>query len=139
MRRAVLILMIASACASGTPSQNRLRIDVIEQRSQRMAAVGPHAYTVRITNMSAGPIEVESIELAPAGLTDLTFEDAMQNVGEVVSPGETRDFQMFVSIESRGRSSAQFVSSVDSVSVTIPCRSDSGDFVASEVVSISRR
>jgi hypothetical protein len=92
-----------------------------------------------VSNISAGPIEVESIHLAPAGMSDYTFEDAMQTVGDVVSPGEIREYQMFVTIVPQGRGSGQFTSNLDSVNVTIACRSETGNFVDSEVVSITQR
>ena len=139
MRRAVLILILASACASGDSKQHGLRVDVFEQRGQRITMTGQHAYIVRVSNISAEPIELESIHLAPAGVTDYTFEDAMETIGDVVSPGESREYPMFVTIVAQGRSSTQFTSNIDSVSVTISCRSDSGNFVDSEVVSIARR
>src|SRR2546430_17403090 len=103
MRRGGIILILLSACASGTPSRHALRVDVVEQRGQRIVMVGPHAYTVRVSNISAEPIEVESIQLAPAGLSDFTFDDAMQTIGDVISPGETREFEMFVMIVPQGR------------------------------------
>src|ERR1700730_13623029 len=98
MRKTVLILMLATACASGDTQKNALRIDVIEERGERITTTGQHAYTVRVINMSPGPVEVDSIHLAPAGLSDYTFEDAMQAVGDVISPGETREYPMWVTI-----------------------------------------
>jgi hypothetical protein len=139
MRRAVLILILAAACASGDTKKNAVRVDVIEERGQRVTATGMHAYTVRVTNMSPGPVEVESIHLAPAGMSDYTFEDAMQTVGDVLSPGETREYLMWVTIVAQGRSTSQFTSNLNSLSVTIACRSETGDFVDSEVVSITQR
>jgi len=136
MRRAVLILAVASACASGDSRPNALSISVIEQGAQRITMTGSHSYTVRVSNMSPAPIEIESIHLAPAGVSDYTFEDAIQTIGDVISPGETREFQMFVTIAPQARSSSQFTSNLDSVSVAISCRSESGSFVDSEVVSI---
>jgi hypothetical protein len=46
---------------------------------------------------------------------------------------------MFVTVVAQGRGSAQFTSNIDAVSVTIACKSESGNFVDSEVVSITRR
>jgi hypothetical protein len=139
MRRGVLILVVAAACASGTPHRQALRVEVSEQRGQRITMTGPHIYTLSLNNGSAEPIEVESIHLAPSGPGDFTFEDAIQAVGDVMSPGETREYQMFVTIVPQARGSSQFTSSIDSVSVTIACRSETGNFVDSEVVSITRR
>ena len=139
MRKTVLILMLATACASGDTQKNALRIDVIEERGERITTTGQHAYTVRVINMSPGPVEVDSIHLAPAGLSDYTFEDAMQAVGDVISPGETREYPMWVTIVGQGRTTSQFTMNLNSVSVTIACRSESGDFVDSEVVSIQSR
>jgi hypothetical protein len=139
MRRAVLILILAAACASGDTQKNALRIDVIEERGERITATGQHAYTVRVVNMSPGPVEVESIHLAPAGITDFTFEDAMQTVGDVLSPGETREYPMWVTIVAQGRPTSQFTSNLNSMSVMLACRSESGNFVDSEVVPIRSR
>ena len=100
---------------------------------------GQHAWMVRVSNISPGPIELESIHLAPAGASDYTFEDAMQTLGDLVSPGETREYPMFVTIVAQARSSSQFTSNLSSVSVTISCRSETGSFVDSEVVSIAQR
>ena len=139
MRRGVLILLLAAACASTDTKPRGLRVDVIEQRGQRMTIAGPHSYIVRLSNISAEPIAVESIQLGTSGASDLIFEDAMQNIGEELAPGETREYPMFVTIVAQTRSSSQFTSSIDSVTVTTACRAASGDFVDSEVVSISRR
>src|ERR1700682_4391040 len=136
MRRAVLILILATACASGDTQKNALRIGVVEERGERITATGMHAYTVRVTNLSPGPVEVESIHLAPAGITDFTFEDAMQTVGDVLSPGETREYPMWVTIVAQGRPTSQFTSNLNSMSVMLACRSESGNFVDSEVVPI---
>ena len=139
MRRAVLILILAAACASGDPHRNALRIDVSEQRGQRITATGPHFYMVTLNNASQELIAVESIQLAPSGASDFTFEDEMQTVGEDIAPGETRQYQMFVTILPLGRGSAQFTSNIDTVHVTVSCKSNSGVFIDSEVVSITRR
>jgi hypothetical protein len=139
MRRAVLILILATACASGDAKKNALRVDIIEERGQRVTATGMHAYTVRVTNMSPGAVEVESIHLAPAGMSEYTFEDAMQTVGDVLSPGETREYLMWVTIVAQGRSTSQFTMNLNSLSVTVACRSETGNFVDSEVVSIQSR
>jgi hypothetical protein len=106
---------------------------------ERITATGMHAYTVRVTNMSPGQVEVESIHLAPAGITDFTLEDAMQTVGDVLSPGETREYQMWVTIVAQGRPTSQFTSNLNSMSVMLACRSESGNFVDSEVVPIRSR
>src|SRR6266699_1563029 len=132
MRRAVLILVLSAACASGMSHRNAFRIDVLEQRGQRITMTGPHLYTVRLTNVSSESIEVESITLAPAGPSEVTFDDAMQTIGDTLSAGESREFEMFVTIDARGRASSQFTPNVDSVNVSIACRSDSGNFVDSE-------
>jgi hypothetical protein len=139
MRRAALILVLTAACASGDPKQNTLSISVFEQGAQRITAAGPHSFTVSVMNVSPAPIEIESIQLAPAGASDYTFEDAIQTVGDVISPGETREFPMFVTIASQGRSLSQFTSNLNSVNVTLSCRSETGSFVDSQVVSIAHR
>ena len=139
MRSAVLILILAAGCASGDSQKNGVRVDVIEERGERITTPGQHAFTVRVTNMSPGQVEVESIHLAPAGITDFTFEDAMQTVGDVLSAGEARGYPMWVTIVAQGRPTSQFTSNLNSVSVTVACRSESGNFVDSEVVPIRPR
>jgi hypothetical protein len=140
MRRGVLILILAVACASSDTKKNSLRIDVVEQRGQRFTMTGQHAYMVRVTNTSPGPVELESIHLKPAGVTDFTFEDEMLTVGDILSYGETREYPMFVTIvPEKGGSSSQFTANLNSVSVTIACRSESGTFVVSDVVPIQAR
>ena len=82
---------------------------------------------------------MDSITLAPAGPAEVTFDDAMQTIGESIAPGEVRDFEMFVTIDVRGRPATQFMPSIDSVDVTVACRSEGGDFVDSRMVSVQRR
>jgi hypothetical protein len=139
MRRAVLILVLAAACASGDTKKNAVRVDVIEQRGERFTMIGQHSYMVRVTNMSPGPVELETIHLAPAGASDFTFEDAMQTVGDVISPGETREYPMWVTVVAQGRPTSQFISNLNSMNVTVACKSESGNFVDSEVVPIRTR
>ena len=139
MRAASLILILATACATTDSKQHGLRVDVVEQRGQRMTIAGPHAYLVRVTNISAEAIGVESIHLAPSGASEFTFEDAMQSIGDELASGETREYPMMVEIVAQSRGASQFTSNIDSVSVTVSCVSPTGNFVDSEVVSVSRR
>jgi hypothetical protein len=140
MRRAVLILVLAMACASSDTKVNSLRVNVTETRGQRYTMTGQHTYTVIVTNTSPGQVEIQSIHVKPAGVTDFTFEDAMLTPGDVLSYGETREYPIWVEIvPEKGGLSPSFTMNLNSVSVTVSGRSETGNFVVSEVVTIQAR
>ena len=101
--------------------------------------VGQHVYTVRLTNISPGPVEVQSIQLKPAGATDFSFDDAILTVGDDLAYAESREYPISVTVAAQSMSSPQYIMNINSLSVTVACRSESGNFIVSEDVPIQVR
>src|SRR5262249_45243989 len=135
MRRLTILVVLAVACASSGPTQRRLAIDVYEEGSMRSAIIGPHSYTVRVRNVSAGAINIQSIRLDLAGFGDLDLEGGMASIGDTIDPGEEQHYQMSVNILP-GRGVSSNTASLSQIRVTISCSDERGSFVADDTVYI---
>jgi hypothetical protein len=136
----VLFLFLAAGCASSAPKQRMISVEVFEASQNRgpISAVGPHLYQVRIHNVSDQPIAIESIHLELAGNSDLDMTDNRQTFTEVLEFGETRDFDMWVTVLLSRGTSASYLTSITSLEVAISCRAEGGYFTDSDVHNVQR-
>jgi len=140
MRRAALILLLLAGCASSGSKQRVLSVDVLEPRTphQRPALTGEHLYIVHVENVSGEDVQIGSIRLELAGTSDYELINSAAPIEPIMlGPGESEDFEMFVTIapvRGTNRASQLFL---DSLHVTIGVRVASGDVYFSEIVAIT--
>jgi hypothetical protein len=141
MRHTVLILVLAVGCASSPPKPRRIAIELYELRAQgqRTAVLGPHNYVVRLRNTSDQPFTVQSVQLEPAGTSDLEVQGGLDTSQWLLEPGQTTDVSMATTITStRGFNAArQGMPDASSLRVTVSCSSESGNFYESDTQYVS--
>jgi len=131
MRRIAIAALLLVSCASGAPRQRMLSVEVLEPVSQRRVLIGPHAYTVRVQNVSSQVMQIESIRVDIAGAGDLQLDGGMESINETMASGETRDFPMYVTVSAmRG---AQMPPDITSLRVMITGRTEAGTFLDDDV------
>jgi hypothetical protein len=139
MRRAVLILLLFAGCASSSqPREQLFAIEVLEQQPvrQRAPLLGPHAYIVRVRNVSEQTITIQAVRLDLVGISEFELQDNQQSLGTILEPGGTTDFNMFVTVVTSGRAVPNYSAIIDSLRVTLACHGDRGNFSESDVYPI---
>jgi uncharacterized membrane protein len=116
----ILVLLLVASCASQTQPK-AFSAQVFEQRgTYRATSVsGQHAFMVRLANRSGESISVDSVSLEPQ-TTSLQFYENEQAVDDIIEPGETRDFTMWISVNAVAMS---YVYTIDSVDVVVTAHS----------------
>ena len=109
-----------------------LSVQVFEsrQRQQQRAvtAAGSHVFRIRVTNQSEEAVSIDSISLSSFS-NQITIHNGDQIFGEVIEPGQTSDFPMFVDVTADSMSR---IYTIDSIDVSITCHSTSkGTFTES--------
>jgi len=140
MRRAVLILLLFAGCASSSPPREKVfAIEVVEQQPlrQRAPLLGPHAYIVRVRNVSEQTITMEAVRIDLVGISDFELQDNQRSLGTVLEPGGTIDVNMFVTVVTSGRAVPNYQAIIDSLRVTLACHGDRGNFSESDVYPIN--
>ena len=147
MQRALLVaLLIAAGCASGGSTPRRLSIDVTEgSGGRRTTEFRTHNYSVRLRNISQGPINIESIQLDPVGAEQFDVEGGSLSIGETIAPGEDRTYQLSVTvmpwrgggIVAQTQALAQ-APDLSSLRVSISCSDEGGTFLVDETVNVGR-
>lgn len=126
MRRALVALVLLAAACASTPSQHAMGISVneVRQPGSRPSALGTHFYRITVQNHSSTPFVVQTIHVAPGGMSEMDVDNATQEFGDTVMPDETRTFDMMVTVlASRGNN----VGFIDALQITLDCRTDSGE------------
>ena len=116
MRVLTFAAILLAGCAS-TSQPRSFAVQVFEQRGQyRQSSVsGQHAFMVRLTNRSEESIGLDSLSVEPQ-TTSVQFYENEQAVDDIIEPGETRDFTMWVSVNAV---SMNYVYTIDSVDVIV--------------------
>ena len=137
VRRCLAALAVVFAACASSSSGISVSVTELRGRGQRPPTVGEHFYRIRVTNHSTEPIAVESINIQPAGMTELDVEDASQSFDETIGADESRTFDMTMdvlssrAIEHATLYTPSFNSSIDSLRVMIVGRNEKGRFTDS--------
>ena len=135
---AAVALITLVSCASGTQGPRVLSVQVFEQRSHSrgVSVQGQHLFRVRVTNQSEEAVSIDSISLGSFS-NQIQFQNADQVFQEIIEPGQTGDFPMWVEVMA---SSASRIYTIDSIDVAITCHStakgtftESGSHTVAEV------
>jgi hypothetical protein len=131
----ILSLVLVASCASQTQPR-MFSAQVFEQRgTYRATSVnGQHAFMVRLTNQSGESVGVDSVSLEPQ-TTSLQFYENEQAVDDIIEPGETRDFTMWVSVNAVAMN---YVYTIDSVDVIVTAHSAArGNFSERQICTVT--
>ena len=105
MRAAIALLLIAG-CASSSSSDHRLGMwvnEIVANGHHAPYVIGPHNLRLHVENRSQQEITVQSIRIEAAGI-DLDSEDGGADVNQLVGPGETSVFDVYLTVSTRGQS-----------------------------------
>jgi hypothetical protein len=143
MRRAGLALVLIAGCASGGANHD-LGITVLETVTptpyggvQAVTLIGAHMLRVQIENRSHQEIVVHSIKIEPPG-PDLYSDDPSQSIEELIGPGVTRTYDMYLTVSTSSRTRSTTSQMLDSVTVdVVGTGSESGNFIAGGSYSVT--
>lgn len=130
---AALAVGLAACASSSAPHSIAVAVTELRRAGHPRPIVGDHYYRIRVTNRSAEAIVVDSIHIAPAGMTELEVEDSTQQFNEPVGPEQTLPFDMPIHIyaDRASRSAQGFQVYIDSVRVLIEAHNEKGSFTDS--------
>jgi hypothetical protein len=142
MRRAGLALLLIAGCASGGANHD-LSITVLETVTgsptgvHAVTLIGAHTLRVQIENRSHQEIVIHSIKIEPPG-PDLYSDDPSQSVEELIGPGVTRTYDMYLTVSTSSRTRSPTSQMLDSVTVdVVGTGSESGNFMAGGSYSVT--
>ncbi|HJT16087.1 MAG TPA: hypothetical protein VJ853_01795 [Thermoanaerobaculia bacterium] len=142
-RFALIAALFLAACASGGKHPN-LAISVSPLSGRVLgsgirggAATGDYTVRVTVENRSQEDVTIHSIRVGAAD-AGLMSNDVPQDVEETIAPGAVRQFDMYLSVSTTGRTLNPTPQVLQSVSVDLSCTgSASGDFTAGGTYSLS--
>jgi hypothetical protein len=142
MRRAALTLLLVTGCASG--GNHDLGITVLETVTpspygglQAVTLIGAHMLRLQIENRSHQEIVVHSMKIEPAD-PDLYTDDPSQSIEELIGPGVTRTYDMYLTLSTSSRTRSTTLQMLGSVNVDLVCTgSESGNFIAGGSYSVT--
>jgi hypothetical protein len=100
-----------------------------------MGAGGTHVIRVRIHNVSAEPVLINSVRVEASG-PDLDSQPGSDTFDQTIMPDETVPFDLVVNVTSRSRTTLD--QGLSSVSVTIGYVAGQQDLIDSGTYSVSR-
>jgi hypothetical protein len=118
---ATVALVTLAGCASQTQGPKMLSVQVFEHRRLQQGRVvtveGQHSFRIRVTNQSEEAVSIDSISLSSFS-NEIQLQNADQIFQEILEPGQTNDFPMWVEIATVSMS---HIYAIDSIDVAITC------------------
>lgn len=135
-------MLLIAGCASG--GTHDVGIEVFETVTmtgtgsvQAVTLIGAHMLRVQIVNRSHQEIVVHSMKIEPAD-PDLYSDDPPQSIEELIGPGVTRTYDMYLTVSTSSRLRSPTSQTLGLVNVDlVGTGSESGNFIAGGSYSVN--
>lgn len=133
IRRSVALFaaLLTVSCASSTLHGLSIGIKEVRQPGRPLPIVGNHYYIIRIRNTGTEPVIVNTITIAPSGMTEIDVETATERFGEAVNEGQEVRFEMLLTVLNSRGAEDPITKYIQSLRVTIGGQGPHGTFVDS--------